>query len=115
MLPAEVLTTTCTTAPVPEPVNAVTLTLGNVPVVNPIPLIPASSLTMLNLLAPVAKGPPVANTFPVLTTQVALVCVTCSPCAIVADVVEDKLMLTLFENDTTGFSFWISPLGNSLL
>ena len=31
MLPAEVLTTTCTTAPVPEPVNDVTLTLVNVP------------------------------------------------------------------------------------
>ena len=105
MLPAEVLTTTCTTAPVPEPVNAVTLTLGNVPVVNPIPLIPASSLTMLNLLAPVAKGPPVADILPVFTTPVALVCLTSSPCANVAELADDNLTLTLFENPTTGFSF----------
>ena len=92
-----------------------TLTLGNVPVVNPIPLIPSLSLTMLNLLAPVAKGPPVANTFPVLPTPVALVCATASPCAIVAEVAEDNLILTLFENPTTGFSFSIFPRGNSLL
>ena len=60
---------------------------------------------MVNLLFPVAKGPPVADILPVFTTPVALVCLTSSPCAIVADVVEDNLTLTLFENATTGFSF----------
>ena len=93
------MTTTCTTAPVPEPVNDVTLTLGNVPVVNPIPLTPKSSLTILNLLAPVAKGPPVADTLPVFTTPVALVCLTSSPGAKVTELADDKLILTLFENE----------------
>ena len=82
-----------------------TLTLVNVPVVNPIPLIPSLSLTILNLLAPVVKGPPVADIFPVFTTPVAVICLTSSPCAKVAELTDDNLMLTLFENRTTGFSF----------
>ena len=82
-----------------------TLTLGNVPVVNPIPLIPSLSLTMLSLLAPVAKGPPLADTLPVFTTPVALVCLTSSPGAKVTELADYKLILTLFENATAGFSF----------
>ena len=74
--------------------------------VNPIPLTPSTgSATMVNLLFPVAKGPPVADIFPVFTTPVALVCLISSPCANVAELADDNLTLTLFENPTTGFSF----------
>ena len=69
---------------------------------------------IVNLLFPVSKGPPVLTILPVCTTPLTVCWISSPSERVVVDGVL-SLTLTLFENPTTGFVFWILPKGNSLL
>ena len=100
-------TVTFAVAPWPSPVRVVNWTPVYVPSVNPIPVFD----TMVNLLVPVANGPPVLNTLPVCPP----VCCISSFGVITVVIGLANLIETLFENPTTGFDFLILPRGNLLL